>query len=139
MPEAIPLYLHIDPDALPVEDVRKFGIEVISELENGFILGASNDVNFNQLSTKINKFMDTKEKKAASILGFLQDSKWRIRSILSPYLQEAWFKVKDSEILVVDVGIACLSTIDIAEHPQKRKKQYTSEERYQKSYSKMGN
>ncbi|EJV74448.1 S8 family peptidase [Bacillus cereus] len=136
MPEAIPLYLHIDPDALPIEDVRKFDIEVISELEDGFILGASNDVNFNTLANKINKFMDAKEKKAASIWEFIQDSNWRIQSIVSPYLQEAWFKVKGNEILVVDVGIACLSTIDIPEHPQKRKNQYASEERFQKAIAK---
>ncbi|MDK3011617.1 S8 family peptidase [Bacillus cereus] len=133
MPEAIPLYLRVDPDALPIEDIRKFGIEVISELEDGFVLGASADVHFNQLSNKINKFINEKEKKAASVWDFFQGNDWRIQNILSPYLQENWFSIGDSSLLIVDIGIACLSTIDVPEHPRKRKSQLNTEEKYQKA------
>ena len=44
MPEAISIQLKIDPNAFPIEELRKFNIEVISELEDDFVIGASDDV-----------------------------------------------------------------------------------------------
>jgi hypothetical protein len=41
LPESIPLILRIDPKAFDPNDLKQYGIEVIAELEDGYIIGAS--------------------------------------------------------------------------------------------------
>lgn len=63
--KAKPIILQIDPSAFDSEDLRKYGIEVIAELENGYIVGASvNDSEFSELQQKIEKFI--KEEKGVN-------------------------------------------------------------------------
>ena len=44
LPESIPLILRIDPQDFDPDDLRQYGIEVIAELEDGYIIGASVDL-----------------------------------------------------------------------------------------------
>jgi hypothetical protein len=55
LPEkAVPIILQIDTTAFDAEDLRKYGIEVIAELEDGYIVGASaGDSDFSELQKKI--------------------------------------------------------------------------------------
>jgi Subtilase family len=130
MPEAISLHLKIDPNALPLEELRKFDIEVISELEDGFIIGASDDTSLEILLSKIEKFQQKKESKAAGLWEITTGTNWKL-NILSPELLEKYDKLDDDEILILDIGIACLSTINIPDHPAKRK--YTKVEAEEKA------
>src|SRR4028119_2431066 len=59
LPEkAIPIILQIDPNPFDAEDLRNYGIEVIAELENGYIIGASaDDSEFSELEKKLQKFI----------------------------------------------------------------------------------
>jgi hypothetical protein len=57
LPDAVPLILQIDPTAFDADELRKYGIEVIAELEDGYILGASADSQFTKLRDKIEKFI----------------------------------------------------------------------------------
>ncbi|MCP2729733.1 S8 family peptidase [Limnofasciculus baicalensis] len=113
LPEkAKPIILQIDPNAFDADDLRKYGIEVISEVENGYIIGASaNDPEFSELQKKLDKFIQQERggNKIAEIWDILDGSK-RPEYILSPELLNEWDKIRDEQIYRVDVGIACIGT-----------------------------
>lgn len=111
LPEkAIPIILQIDPTAFDAEDLRNYGIEVIAELENGYIIGASaDDSEFSELEKKIEKFIKAERGggKVAAIWDFIDGSK-RPEYVLSPELLNQWQQITDEQIYIVDIGIACL-------------------------------
>ncbi len=111
LPEkAIPIILQIDPTEFDAEDLRQYGIEVIAELENGYIIGASaDDSEFSELEKKIEKFIKSERGggKVAAIWDFIDGSK-RPEYVLSPELLNQWQQITDAQIYIVDIGIACL-------------------------------
>jgi len=111
LPEkAIPIILQIDPTAFDAEDLRNYGIEVIAELENGYIIGASaDDSEFSELEKKLQKFIKAERggSKVAAIWDFIEGSK-RPEYVLSPELLNQWQQITDEQIYTVDIGIACL-------------------------------
>ncbi|MFC9778410.1 S8 family peptidase [Paenibacillus chitinolyticus] len=121
LPDAVSLFLRVDTDSLPLEDLRVFGIEVISELEEGFILGAAADITLSELESKIQKFISSKENKAAGLWEIAHGLGWKPQNILSPELFEEWPALKDEEVFVLDVGIACLGTERVPPYPNKDK------------------
>ncbi|MEM9770956.1 MAG: S8 family serine peptidase, partial [Cyanobacteria bacterium P01_D01_bin.73] len=109
LPEAVPFILQVDPKSFDADDLRTFGIEVISELENGYIIGAAADVEFSDLQKKISQCID-KERgggKIPEIWEILEGTK-RPEYILSEQLLGEWDNIKDQQIYIVDVGIACV-------------------------------
>ena len=113
LPEkAKPIILQIDPTAFDAEDLRKYGIEVIAELEDGYIIGASaNDPEFSELQKKIEKFIkEEKGGKKVSEIWDIIDGIRRPDYILSPELLNEWEEITDEEIYTVDVGISCIGT-----------------------------
>jgi len=114
--EIIPIFLQIDPELFDPESLYSFGIEVISEEDDGYIIGASTD-NFISLKEKISKFIANEGKfknKAAQLWNIAQGNQWRIDQILSPELREKWEKIGDDEEMLVDVSIACYLKISKA-------------------------
>ena len=112
LPEAIPIILQIDPNAFDAEDLRKYGIEVIVELEDGYIIGASaNDPELSDLQQKIELFINEHRggNKIAEICDILDGSK-QPEYILSPKLLNKWDKITDEQIYKLDVGVACIGT-----------------------------
>jgi len=129
--EVIPVFLQIDTQDFDVESLKSFGIEIIAEEENGFIIGASAD-NFKSLRDKIDKFINQegKFKNKASQLWQINDGiQWRIEQILSDDLRVKWNQIKDNDQLFVDIGIACY--IKISKQPEK--KDDVTEKGYQES------
>ncbi|MFO0795687.1 MAG: S8 family peptidase [Candidatus Brocadiaceae bacterium] len=117
--EVIPVFLQIDTQDFDVESLKSFGIEIIAEGEEGFIIGASAD-NFKSLREKINKFIkqEGKYKNKASQLWQINDgTQWRIEQILSDELRAKWGQIQDADQLVVDVGIACY--VKIPQQPER--------------------
>ncbi len=109
LPEAVPLILQIDPNAFDAEELRKYGIEVIAELEHGYILGASADHQFTDLQKKIEQFLNQERGggKVPEIWEILDGTK-RPEYILAPELQAQWGQIEDDRLYTVDVGIACV-------------------------------
>src|SRR5579859_3664298 len=84
-PDLIPIFLQVDSDLFDAEQLYSFGIEVIAEDEDGFIIGASSD-NFRSLKEKITKFIRQEGKfkdKAAQLWQIIIGNQWRIDYILS--------------------------------------------------------
>ncbi|MEO6721535.1 MAG: S8 family peptidase [Ferruginibacter sp.] len=106
----VPLFLQVDPKDFDIESLKGFGIEIVSEEEDGFIIGASSD-NFTSLAAKIEKFINEDGKykdQAAKLWQIIQGSQWRVDHILSPELREKYILgIDDSDQFIVDISIAC--------------------------------
>ncbi|MDV3550058.1 peptidase [Elizabethkingia anophelis] len=109
--DIVPVFLQINPDLLENVnfDLQAFGIEIISEEENGFIVGASSD-NLRTLQEKINQFASSQHG-GGKIADFWQiiigdRNVWKPKHILTPSLMKKWDQIKDSELYNIEVSIA---------------------------------
>jgi len=107
--EARRITLFTDPESFEPEDLKAYGIEVILELENGYIIGASADLELTKLQEKIEKFINYHKKvvNVAEVWELIDGIK-SPELIRSPELWDRWDKVSDEQIYIIDVGIACL-------------------------------
>lgn len=130
-PNVIPVFLQIDTTEFDIESLLSFGIEIIAEEEDGYIIGASSD-NFTSLKLKIDKFLkqEGRSKDQAAKLWQINDgTQWRVQEILSDDLRAKWDQIQDGSQYVVDLGIACYVHISI----QPAKNKNSSEQKYQRS------
>lgn len=105
-----PIFLQINPDIINAEfDLESFGIEIISEEEDGFIIGASLD-NFRTLEEKINGFISSQHGtgKIAELWKIVDGDReeWKPKHILSEELYSKWANIQDDEIYQLEVSIA---------------------------------
>jgi hypothetical protein len=131
LPDAITLILEIDTETFDLDDLRTSDIAIISELEDGYIIGASADTNLSELQKKIENFINNQKGGGviAKILNVL-DKHQHPEFILSPSLLEKW-----DQIYVVEVGISCLGTkTKLPEYPEQ--KNYKNPENYVKAINK---
>lgn len=107
--KALPVYLKIDLDAKDIESLASFGIIIISEEEEGFILGANVD-DFKKFEERLDQFLHESNKKfkdsAASILEIVTDPIERLRKILSPDLFNKWNNIRQTPEITVYVAIS---------------------------------
>ncbi|MBW8522141.1 S8 family peptidase [Chryseobacterium chendengshani] len=109
--DVFPVYLQLNPSLFSDAnfDLHKFGIEIISEENDGFIIGASTD-SLRSLQEKISLFF-SQERGGEKIAEFWQiitgDRKiWKPQHILTPELQKKWETINDEEIYKLEVSIA---------------------------------
>lgn len=108
--EIQPIFLQVNPAIIGVDfDLQKFGIEIISEEENGYIIGASLD-NFRSLESKIEDFI-TNQYGSAKIAEFWDIHEgnreiWKPEHILSPELYENWNNILEDNLYNLEVSIA---------------------------------
>ena len=132
LPKAVPLILKVDPEDFDAEELRSFGIEVIAELEDGYIIGASaeSDPDLTKLQQKIEKFINSQHGggKVAEIWEII-DLLRRPEYVLSPELQDQWEEIQDDRIYIVAVGISCIGeSAELRDYP--KRESYKSEDRY---------
>ncbi len=117
--DIIPLYLQVDPTKFDLEALEGFGITIISQEDEGFIIGAAS-ADFNKLRTKIRDFLKKdKTKNPAQLWQINEGIAWRPELILSENLLQKWDQIGDNEILVVEVSIAC--QLKLSQAPQRLK------------------
>ncbi len=106
----IPVFLRIDTkDKNFIDALVLWGIDVISEEENGYIIGASID-NFSLFEEKLSQFIEESGRNkdtAAKIWELVTDEKWRVNELLKGELRQLWDLIDDAEILIVQLGVAC--------------------------------
>lgn len=106
----LPVFLQVDPKDFDIESLKGFGIEIVSEEDDGFIIGANAD-NFSSLAKKIQDFIDQKGKfknQAAKLWQIIQGDQWRAEYILSPELRDRYpGNMGDAELFTVDISVAC--------------------------------
>lgn len=106
----VPLFLQIDPKDFDIEALKGFGIEIVSEEEDGFIIGANTD-NFHSLGEKIELFINEygrSKDQAAKLWQLVQGIQWRVDHILSVSLREKYIVgIRDNDQFEVDISVAC--------------------------------
>ncbi|PSB48370.1 subtilase family protease [Cyanosarcina cf. burmensis CCALA 770] len=110
LPDAISFILQVDPNLFDADALKSFGIEVVADLEEGYIIGASADIGLSELRTKIQLFIESKRGggKVPEIWEILEGTK-RPEYILSPSLQSQWDRILDRQEYIMDVGISCIN------------------------------
>lgn len=118
----IPIFLRINPDLIGYDfDLKQFGIEVISQEEEGFVIGASLDA-FKSLDEKIRRFLNEEHggAKIADFWEIIDGNQWKPKYILSDYLQSIWKEIVDDRIYKLEVGIAFDKPLGNAPNPESR-------------------
>ncbi len=136
LPDAVSFILEVDPSSFDADALRSFGIEVVADLEEGYIIGASADTELSELRKKIEHFINAERGggKVPEIWELLEGTR-RPEYILSDNLKAEWEQISDTQEYIVDVGISCIEIQEQYSRPPKRER-YKSDEKYQKGIEK---
>ena len=119
LPAGQPLLLLVEED-VDIEFLRSaFGFEIIAEEDKGFIIVATKDIDFHELEDILAKFL-AKERgggSAAKLYDLIESTDERLQRLLSDSLLREWPKVKDTDVLVLDISISCVGSETIADFP----------------------
>lgn len=128
LPDAVSFILQVDPDAFDADALKSFGIEVVADLEEGYIIGASADTDLSELRKKIEKFINSEwgGGKIPEIWELLEGTQ-RPEFILSDGLKAEWDQITDNQEYIVDVGISCIDIREQYSRCPKRKESETNE------------
>ncbi len=108
--EVVPVFLQLNPELIIHDfDLKSFGIEIISEEDDGFIIGASLD-GLKSLEEKINGFINEEygSGKIADLWQIIDGNReeWKPKHILSDELFEKWDDIQDDIEYELEVSIA---------------------------------
>ena len=105
----IPVFLKVDTEVFNLDSLSNWGIDVISEEKEGYIIGASLD-GLESFQEKINEFL-TQEGKykdtAAKIWELVTDERWRVRELLKGELGVIWDTIEPNETYSIQLGVSC--------------------------------
>lgn len=121
IPAGIPIMLEIEPDT-DIEFLRGLGFEIISEVDNGFVLVSSEDIDLDKFNLQIQKFIDKVNLKCdspAKVYG-LKSNDERIATILAGSIKEQWHNLKDNDNYLVEISVSCNAGIKLPEKPKKK-------------------
>ncbi len=112
MPGGFPLLLRVDPK-LDIEFLRtSFGLEILCEQENGYLLAAANDFDLDAFERVVGKFEI--KKRGGGTAAQLHDvlgPQQRLAHVLSPDLLALWPSIEADRRYIVDLSFHCLGTI----------------------------
>ncbi|WP_218080481.1 S8 family peptidase [Anthocerotibacter panamensis] len=131
LPDAVSFILQVDPDLFDADALKSFGIEVVADLEHGYIIGASADTELSELRKKIEQFIKSQRGggKVPEIWEILEGTR-RPEYILSDGLKAEWNQILEQQEYIVDIGISCINIQEQYSRCPKRKES-ESDERYQ--------
>ena len=109
-PEILPIFLQVDPDKFDIEALKGFGIEIISEEDHGFIIGASS-LEFGKLRKRIDRFVKELSTNPSQLWQINDGLTWRLEQILSESLLTKWDRINYDEVFQVDISIACYKKV----------------------------
>lgn len=133
IPADIPILLEVEPSLEVDWLITSLGLEVVSEVDDGYVLVAATDLDFAQVRETLEKFR-SKVHGSATVarLYKLEDDDDRLQRVLSPKLWVSWPTIKDDATMVLDVSVECVGTARIPEVPER--KEHDTDESYQKKY-----
>lgn len=121
--DVVPVFLHIDL-AKDIEALKSFGIEIISEEEDGYIIGANVD-DFKIFGDRLDQFLNETNQKfknsAASVLEVVSEPSERLKHILSKDLLAKWEGVEQKAEVVIYVAVS--SYLKIPDYPAQKPEQ----------------
>jgi subtilisin family serine protease len=105
----IPVFLKLDTQVFDIDSFKHWGIDLVSEEEDGYIIGASTD-NLEKFSKNIDAFLNEsgrRKDKAAQIWEFVTDETLRINKLLDDDLKEIWGNIVSETTYGVELGVSC--------------------------------
>ncbi|KGF73847.1 hypothetical protein DO97_05540 [Neosynechococcus sphagnicola sy1] len=131
LPDAVSFILQVDPDLFDADALKSFGIEVVADLEQGYIIGASADTELSELRKKIEQFINSQRGggKVPEIWQILEGTQ-RPEYILSDNLKAEWDRILEQQEYIADIGVACINVQEQYSRCPKRKEN-ESNEKYQ--------
>lgn len=119
----IPFLLQIDP-ATDVSFLYGLGFEVVCDLDDGFIVVATDDADLNVFQQKVDDFISNKQRSGspAKVYGLCGDED-RLSRILSKSLYEKWAMLDASTDYIVDLSIECNGLTRNPELPEKNNRE----------------
>lgn len=115
----IPILLEIDPSS-DIDFLRGLGFEIVCEIEEGFIIVATDDVDLQLLNEKADAFIANVNKRCntpARVYGLCEDTD-RLGRVLTPELYSKWSMIEDNHIYLVDIGVSCCGNVELPEQPK---------------------
>ena len=140
----IPILLEIDPSS-NIDFLRGLGFEIVCEIEDGFIIVSSEDIEFSRLIQKTDEFIQnisTRCNTPAQVYALCEESD-RLKRVLSDDLYAKWNTISPDSIYVVDIGISCCGNIQLPDRPNRAaeetdehytKREHKWEEKFNKAY-----
>lgn len=125
----ISVFLRVDTGSFKFESLVNWGITVLSEEEDGYIIGASSD-NFKQFQENINEFLEDKgtyKNTAAKIWEIITDDSWRSAQLIKGDLKNIWDHINEQESYIIELGVSCYLT-NLKKYPQEQ--EFDSAEKY---------
>ncbi len=130
IPKNIPVLLRIDDTDIDIDYLRStFDFEVISEVEDGYVIITSEDIDMSIFMNKLNEFTQNIHGSGrVSQIHEICTNEDRINYILSDSLKRIWTNLSDNQEYIVDVSIECIGKVVIKKFPEEKK--YKTEEGY---------
>jgi len=139
LPEVVSFILRVDPDLFDADALKSFEIEVVADVEQGYIIGASADTELSELREKIEQFINSQRGggKVPEIWEILEGTQ-RPEYILSDGLKAEWNQILEQQEYIVDIGVSCINIQE--QYPRcPKRKESESNEKYQKRVHKWLN
>jgi hypothetical protein len=124
IPQGVPVLLQVDP-RLDLDVLReKFDFEIVAEQEEGYVIVASEDIELTPFVQMVNEFAVEIHGSAriAQVYRLFDNPADRLLRILTDRLFELWPTIADTQVYVVDIGIACSGTKEIPKLPVRGKR-----------------
>lgn len=133
VPNDVPILIRIDENEADIDYlVKTFNFEIVSEVNDGYIIVSSDEIDLNKLLLKIEDFTSNirGSAKVAEIYDVL-DNNSRLQLILNGRLLDNWDILPLQEELTIDVSIECIGTVIIKDYP--KESDYTRPENYERA------
>lgn len=117
----VPIFLRIDPNSFKdLNAFRHWGVVIISEEEDGFLLGVSAD-GFHAFEDKLKQFLEERGlyKNTAANIWEIGDNSARINKLLTGDLKLVWGAIEDELLYTVEIGVYC-DAINLLEFPSRQ-------------------
>ena len=116
----IPILIEIDPSA-DIDFLRGLGFEIVCEIEEGFIIVATEDVDLSVLNEKADAFIANVTARCnspAKVYALCEDGD-RLKRVLSKELYAKWATISPDEVYIIDIGVSCCGNIELPKRPKR--------------------
>lgn len=117
----IPILLEIDPST-DIDFLRGLGFEIVCEIEEGFIIVATEDVDLSVFNEKVDAFVANVTARCnspAKVYALCEDGD-RLKRILSKELYAKWATISPDSVYVIDIGVSCCGNIELPKRPNRK-------------------
>lgn len=118
----VPILLEIDPST-DIDFLRGLGFEIVCEIEEGFIIVATEDVDLSVLNEKADAFIaniTAKCNSPAKVYALCEDGD-RLKKVLSKELYAKWTTISPDSTYVIDISVSCCGNIELPKRPRREK------------------